>query len=71
MAPSSNTMRLTVHVLPLAEEDSHGPYRDEALAVFKGRKFALPVQLDDTIEEVWKKSLERYTRNYLSPAQAS
>jgi hypothetical protein len=64
-------MRLTVEVLPLAAENSHGPYRDVALAAFKGRKFALPVQLEDTFEEVWKQIEERYKRNYLNPTQAA
>jgi UDP-galactopyranose mutase len=71
MAAPAARMRLTVDVLPLAEEDSHGPYRHVALAAFKGRKFALPVQLDNTIEQVWTQIEERYKRNYLTPAQAS
>lgn len=64
-------MRVTVEVLPLAEENSHGPYRDVALEAFKGRKFALPVQLEDTFEQVWSQIEERYKRNYLTPIQAS
>ncbi|KAF2280744.1 uncharacterized protein EI97DRAFT_463199 [Westerdykella ornata] len=69
--PASAQMRLTVEVLPLAEENSYGPYRDVALAAFKGRKFALPVQIDDTIERVWSKIEERYKKNYLTPIQAA
>jgi hypothetical protein len=64
-------MRLTVDVLPLAEENSYGPYRDVALETFKGRKFALPVNINDTFEQVWKQIEERYKRNYLTPAQAA
>jgi hypothetical protein len=66
-------MRLTVDVQPLAEENSHGPYRAAALqhAAFKGRKFALPVQLEDTLEEVWARIEARYTQNYLTAAEAS
>jgi hypothetical protein len=71
MAPSSNTMRLTVDVLPLAEENAHGPYRHVALDAFKRRRFALPVRREDTIEAVWKQIDLRYKRNYLSDAQAS
>lgn len=64
-------LRLTVDVLPLAEENSHGRYRDVAVAAFKPRKFALPVNWEDTFETVWRQIEERYTRNYLTPAQAS
>ena len=71
MAAAKGGMRLSVDVLPLAEENSHGPYRDVALTTFKGRQFALPVQLDDTIEHVWAQIDERYKRNYLTPEQAA
>jgi hypothetical protein len=71
MEAPGGRMRLTVDVLPLAEENSYGPYRDVALAAFKGRRFALPVQLEDTFEQVWSQIEERYKRNYLTPAQAA
>jgi hypothetical protein len=71
MAASSVRMRLTVEILPLEAENSHGPYQAAALAAFKGRKFALPVQLEDTFEKVWSQIDERYKRNYLTPPQAA
>lgn len=71
MATPATRMRLTIEVLPLAPENSHGPYQAAALAAFKGRKFALPVQLEDTFEDVWKQVEGRYKRNYLTPQQAS
>jgi hypothetical protein len=64
-------MRLSIEILPLADVDARGPYRDVALATVKGCKFALPVQLDDTMEQVWAQIEERYKRNYLTPAEAS
>lgn len=64
-------MRVTVLVEALAEENAHGEYRDMALAAFKERKFAMPVQLDDTFETVWSDIEQRYKTNYLSPQQAS
>jgi hypothetical protein len=70
-APSVQMMRLTVEVLPLEEENAHGPYRDHALAVFKGRKFALPVRWDDTLGQVWSQIEQRYKTNYLDPQQAA
>jgi hypothetical protein len=70
--PAPNVrMRLTVQVLPLAEEDAHGPHRATALAALKERKFALPVQLDDTFELVWSRIEQRYKTNYLNPTQAA
>ncbi|KAF2794953.1 hypothetical protein K505DRAFT_374268 [Melanomma pulvis-pyrius CBS 109.77] len=71
MAPPSARMRLTVEILPLQAENSHGPYQAAAVAAFKGRKFALPVQLEDTFEQVWNQLEERYKRNYLTPPQAA
>lgn len=71
MAASGASMRLTVDVTPLTEENTHaGPFRDAAIAAFKARRFALPVQLDDTFEQVWRQIEERYKRNYLTPVQA-
>jgi hypothetical protein len=70
-APDAQVMRLTVEVLPLEEENAHGPYRDHALAVFKGRKFALPVRWSDTFEQVWNQIEQRYKKNYLDPQQAA
>jgi hypothetical protein len=70
--PAPNVrMRLTVEVLPLAEEDAHGPHRATALAALKQRKFALPVQPDDTFELVWSRIEQRYKTNYLTPTQAA
>ncbi|KAF2683449.1 hypothetical protein K458DRAFT_419049 [Lentithecium fluviatile CBS 122367] len=71
MAASNNRMRLIVEVLPLLVENAHGPHQAAAMAAFKGRKFALPVQTDHTFEQVWRQIEERYKRNYLSPAQAA
>jgi hypothetical protein len=70
-APSGQVMRLTVEVLPLEEGNAHGPYRDHALAVFKGRKFALPVRWNDTLGQVWSQIEQRYKTNYLDPQQAA
>jgi hypothetical protein len=70
-APIAHVMRLTVDVLPLDEENAHGPYRDHALAVFKGRKFALPVQWSDTFAQVWEQIERRYKKNYLDAQQAA
>jgi hypothetical protein len=64
-------MRLTVVVEALAEENAHGDYRDAALAAFKERKFAMPVQLDMTFEAVWADIEQRYKTNYLDPQQAA
>lgn len=64
-------MRLTVVVESLAEENAHGVYREEALKVFKERKFAMPVQLDDTFETVWSDIEHRYKTNYLDARQAA
>ncbi|PVI01319.1 hypothetical protein DM02DRAFT_727957 [Periconia macrospinosa] len=71
MAAPNGRMRLTVEVLPLTSENAHGPNRAAALAEFKGRKFALPVQLDHTFEQVWQQIEERYKKNYLSQLQAT
>ncbi|KAF2034551.1 hypothetical protein EK21DRAFT_56186 [Setomelanomma holmii] len=71
MAASGTRMRLTVEVLPLTEENAHGPYRDEAIAVFKGRKFALPVHSENTLEQVWTQIEQRYKTNYLDALQAA
>ena len=54
MAGPSTRIRLTVLVEALAEENALGEYRDVALAAFKERRFAMPVQLDDTFEMVWR-----------------
>ncbi|KAF3005828.1 hypothetical protein E8E13_008340 [Curvularia kusanoi] len=71
-APASSTrMRLTVVVEALAEENAHGEYRDMALAAFKERRFAMPVQLDHTFEMVWADIEQRYKTNYLAPHQAA
>jgi hypothetical protein len=71
MPAPSVRMRLTVEVLPLAEEDAHGPHRATALAALKLRKFALPVQPEDTFELVWSRIEQRYKRNYLDATQAA
>jgi hypothetical protein len=71
MEAPSKKMRLTVVVEALAEENAHGDYRDAALAAFKERKFAMPVQLDMTFEAVWADIEQRYKTNYLSPQQAA
>lgn len=71
MAVPSARMRLTVEVLPLVAENAHGPYRDQALAAFKGRKFALPVLSKDTFEKVWSQIEQRYKTNYLTQQQAA
>jgi hypothetical protein len=71
MAPPSARMRLTVEVLPLAPEDAHGPHRSHALAVFKGRKFALPVGTADSFETVWSHIEQRYKTQYLDAQQAA
>ncbi|KAF2109106.1 hypothetical protein BDV96DRAFT_251507 [Lophiotrema nucula] len=66
------SMRLYVEVLPLELEErvarSLPAVHMEAL---KGRSFAMPVQLDDTFEQVWSQVEERFKRNYLTPAQAA
>jgi hypothetical protein len=71
MEAPSKRMRLTVVVEALAEENAHGDYRDVALAAFKERKFAMPVQLDVTFEAVWADIEQRYKTNYLDPQQAA
>ncbi|KAH7132443.1 hypothetical protein B0J11DRAFT_612542 [Dendryphion nanum] len=73
MAATTSRMRLTIDVLSLADEDSYGPgqYREAALAALKGRRFALPVQVDHTFEQVWSQIEERYKRNYLKPHEAA
>ncbi|KAJ4380306.1 hypothetical protein N0V86_004617 [Didymella sp. IMI 355093] len=71
MEVPSKKMRLTVVVEALAEENAHGDYRDAALAAFKERKFAMPVQLDMTFEAVWADIEQRYKTNYLNPQQAA
>ncbi|KAJ4346290.1 hypothetical protein N0V95_005500 [Ascochyta clinopodiicola] len=71
MAAPGARMRLTVVVEALAEENAHGEYRDEALEVFKERKFAMPVQLHDTFETVWTDIEQRYKTNYLDARQAA
>ncbi|XPS79427.1 hypothetical protein M3J09_011411 [Ascochyta lentis] len=71
MAVPGTRMRLTVVVESLAEENAHGEYRDEALKVFKERKFAMPVQLHDTFETVWSDIEQRYKTNYLNAQQAA
>lgn len=71
MAATGARMRLTVVVEALAEENAHGEYRDMALAAFKERKFAMPVQLDNTFETVWNDIETRYKTNYLSAQQAA
>jgi hypothetical protein len=40
-------------------------------ARFKPRKFALPVQANDTLERVWVQIEARYKRNYLDAQQAA
>lgn len=64
-------MRLTVVVAALAEENAHGEYRDLALAAFKERRFAMPVELDDTLDKVWGAIEQRYKTNYLDSQQAA
>jgi hypothetical protein len=62
-------MRLTVEVLPLTAENAHGQYRAHAIAAFKARKFAMPVQWEDTFEQVWDQIEQRYKTNYLNAQQ--
>jgi hypothetical protein len=71
MAAPNARMRLTVEVLPLLAENAHGPHQAAAIAAFKGRKFALPVQSDHSFGQVWRQIEERYKRNYLDPMQAA
>jgi hypothetical protein len=71
MAAPTARMRLTVEVLPLTEENAHGPFSERAIAAFKGRKFALPVRLEDTFEQVWSQIEQRYKKNYLDAQQAA
>ncbi|KAF2876505.1 hypothetical protein BDV95DRAFT_602484 [Massariosphaeria phaeospora] len=71
MASPTDRMRLTVDVLPLTVENARGPNQAAALAAFKPTKFALPVQLEQTLEQVWVQVEKRYTRNYLTPLEAS
>jgi hypothetical protein len=72
MAAPTTRMRLTVEVLPLVPENARGPRRSDALAAFtKSRKFALPVELEHTIEHVWRQIEERYKRNYLDDVEAA
>lgn len=71
MAAPGTRMRLSVEVLPLTEENARGPYRAQALEALKGRKFALPVQLEDTLERVWAQIEQRYKINYLTLEEAS
>lgn len=71
MAAPNARMRLTIEVLPLAAENAYGPYQAAALEAFKGRKFALPVQTEHTLDQVWRQIEERYKRNYLTPLQAA
>jgi hypothetical protein len=61
-------MRLTVEVLPLTDENAHGPYSPYAL---KGRRFALPVGKEDTFEAVWAQIEHRYKTSYLDAQQAA
>ena len=71
MAVPGSRMRLTVVVESLAEENAHGEYRELALEAFKERKFAMPVQLEDTFETVWNEIEQRYKTNYLDAHQAA
>ncbi|KAF2262522.1 hypothetical protein CC78DRAFT_618434 [Lojkania enalia] len=71
MATRKTVMRLTVEVLPLEIEDPSRYVPAAHLEALKGRKFALPVQLEDTLERVWALAEERYKRNYLTPPQAA
>lgn len=71
MAAPGTRMRLSVEVLALTEENARGPYRAQALEVFKERKFALPVLSEDTLERVWVQIEQRYKTNYLTPEEAS
>ncbi|KAG9197306.1 hypothetical protein G6514_001904 [Epicoccum nigrum] len=64
-------MRLTVLVEALAEENAHGEYREMALAALKERRFAMPAELNDTFETVWRDIEQRYKTNYLAPHQAA
>lgn len=70
-APGASTMRLTIQVLPLAEEDARGSHALRALEFFKGRKFALPVRWEDNFAQVWQKIEQRYVENYLDAQQAT
>ncbi|KAF3041447.1 hypothetical protein E8E11_000718 [Didymella keratinophila] len=71
MEAPSKRMRLAVVVEALAEENAHGDYRDVALASFKERKFAMPVQRDMTFEAVWADIEQRYKTSYLDAQQAA
>ncbi|KAF1949352.1 hypothetical protein CC80DRAFT_598951 [Byssothecium circinans] len=72
MATPATRMRLTVEVLSLVAENARGPHQAAALQAFtKSRKFALPVELEHTIEQVWQQIEDRYKRNYLSQLEAS
>lgn len=71
MAAPGARMRLAVLVEALAEENAIGQHREEALEVFKERKFAMPVQLEDTFETVWNDIEQRYKTNYLDARQAA
>ncbi|KAJ4370372.1 hypothetical protein N0V83_004890 [Neocucurbitaria cava] len=71
MAATGARLRLTVQVLPLEAEHAHGPHRAQAVALSKGRKFALPVQSEDTFEQVWTRIEQRYKANYLNAQQAA
>ena len=72
MAPrGSGTMRLTIQVLPLAEEDARGAHTSRALEFFKGRRFALPVKANDSFAAVWQQIEQRHVENYLDAQQAA
>lgn len=69
MAAPGARIRLTIEVLPLTADNVHGARRAQTLAAFKSRKFALPVQSEDTLETVWKQIEYRYKTNYLNTEQ--
>lgn len=71
MAAPGTRMRVTVQVLPVEAGNAHGRYSEQAIAASKERKFALPVQSEDTFERVWSQIEQRYKANYLDAQQAA
>ncbi|KAH8726212.1 hypothetical protein GQ44DRAFT_771408 [Phaeosphaeriaceae sp. PMI808] len=71
MAPIGARMRLTIEVLPLVVANADEAFQTDALSMFKGRKFALPVQLEDTFKNVWTLIEQRYKENYFNSQEAA
>ena len=64
-------MRLTVKVLPLKQGPNSSLNYGPALS--RGppaAQFALPIDPDTTIDEIWHRIETRYTKNYLTEQQA-